>query len=163
MLIPDTELLKLSLVVRLEDGGDCRHEGTISTLLRCRINAALALLTDVLPLSIVPLEDGVLGRHVLQFEERRNARTTCSVSKDHWWVQSETHQRQLLLNGHLERSVSKVADGLLSVVHGETHSRSIKVEHFQVGRLGTLVVRGVHELELASSRNDDVGSTVLYK
>jgi hypothetical protein len=73
----------------------------------------------------------------------------------------ETHERKLLLNSKLERRLSKVSDTLLSVVHGQTDTRTLEVEHLKVGRLDGLVVRGVDEFKLASGGNDDVGRAVL--
>lgn len=111
VLVPDAELLELGLVLGVVD-----------------------LLERVFPLTVVALEDRVLGRHV---------------------------QRQLLLNRELERALRKVGDALLRVVHGESDSRALEVEHLEVGGLLRLVVRRVDELELARLGDDNVGRAVL--
>lgn len=56
---------------------------------------------DILEATVVLLQDGVLGREV---------------------------QRIVSLEGVLEGGVSKVSDGLVSIVHGERHSGSFELE-----------------------------------
>jgi hypothetical protein len=101
----------------------------LEVLLVC---ALIDLLENVFEPSIVALQDGVLGTHV---------------------------QGNFPVKRHLERSVSKSSNGLVSVVHGESDTGTLVVEDFDALRFSAL--GSVDKLDGALSGNNEVLGLVL--
>lgn len=91
------------------------------------------LLEDILEAAIVLLENGVLGAHV---------------------------QRQLLVQGQLERGVRKARDGFVGVVLGLGNAAAV-LELEDLNLLGLAALGGVDHGQLAGARRNEVLGAVL--
>ena len=111
VLIPDTSLSEFSLVLFFID-----------------------CLEDILEVSIVSLEDGVLGRKV---------------------------ERNLTVNSVLEARVSELFDGLISVVHAHTDTTTIGVVVNFHDLLLATVLRSEDNLKSTSFLDLEISSSVL--
>merc|ERR1711862_338774 len=97
------------------------------------VGGLVDLFEDILEPSIVFLKDGVLGAHV-EWES-----TVKSI---------------------LEAGVSKLGDGLISVVHTKTDAWSFKVKH-SPSLLSTAILGVPYNFELAWPIEDEISSFVL--
>lgn len=97
------------------------------------VGGVVELLEDILETAIVLLEDGVLGAHV---------------------------ERELLVNGKLERSVGETSDGLVGVVLSLGNTTTV-LELVDLNLLGLTTLGGEDHGELSGAGEDGILGTVL--